>query len=91
MGQHMSSLSIISFHGPPEPLLTLLGSLTISYVAYLATASLIPRLRNDFVGKGLKGVDMLKGYERDSKSGKLQGPELYVHKVKRCSELESTD
>jgi hypothetical protein len=69
--------SLSSLYGSPEPLLTLASSLVISYLAYLATASLIPRLRDDFIAKGLKGVDLLKGYKRD-KDGKLQGPALCV-------------
>ena len=75
-----SSSSLSSLYGNPEPLLTLAGSLLISYLAYLATAGLIPRLRDDFIAKGLKGVDLLKGYKRD-KDGKLQGPALCVIRV----------
>ena len=78
MGQNVPSATFTSLSGPPEPLLTLLGSAIITYMAYATTAALIPRLRNDFVAKGLKGIDMLKGYERDPQNGKLKGPELYV-------------
>jgi UDP-N-acetylglucosamine--dolichyl-phosphate N-acetylglucosaminephosphotransferase len=78
MGQTFSSPSLASLYGTPEPALTLLGSLVISYVAYISTSALIPRLRDDFVSKGLKGIDLLKGYPRDAKTGKMQGPELSV-------------
>lgn len=74
MGQSTSS-TLLSSYGAPEPLLTLAGSLCISYCAYVATSALIPRLRNDFIAKGLKGIDLLKGYERDD-GGKLKGPAL---------------
>jgi len=43
-----------------EPLLTLLLSLSISFLAYFLTSSLVPFLANDLVSKGLKGKDMLK-------------------------------
>jgi UDP-N-acetylglucosamine--dolichyl-phosphate N-acetylglucosaminephosphotransferase len=74
MGQSASS-TLVSTYGAPEPLLTLAGSLGISYIAYVATGALIPRLRNDFIAIGLKGIDLLKGYERDD-GGKLRGPAL---------------
>lgn len=74
MGQTASS-ALLSTYRAPEPLLTLAGSLGISYCAYVATSSLIPRLRKDFIAKGLKGIDLLKGYERDD-GGKLKGPAL---------------
>jgi UDP-N-acetylglucosamine--dolichyl-phosphate N-acetylglucosaminephosphotransferase len=74
MGQGHSS-DLLAAYRTPEPLLTLAGSLGISYVAYVATSALIPRLRNDFIAKGLKGIDLLKGYERDD-GGKLKGPAL---------------
>jgi len=63
-------------YNTPEPLLTLLTSLSISYVAYALTSSLIPRLRDDFVKIGLKGIDLLKGYKREN--GRIKGPELWV-------------
>lgn len=74
MGQTPSS-TLLSTYGAPEPLLTLGGSLAISYAAYVATVALIPRLKNDFIAKGLKGIDLLKGYQRDD-GGKLKGPAL---------------
>ena len=74
MGQSASS-TLVSTYGAPEPLLTLAGSLGISYIAYVATSALIPRLRNDFIAIGLKGIDLLKGYERDD-GGTLKGPAL---------------
>lgn len=76
MGQSPSVPSLAVLYGTPEPLLTLGGSLLISYIAYVSTARLIPLLREDFIAKGLKGIDLLKGYKREN--GKLQGPALSV-------------
>lgn len=76
MGQGVSSPSLSALYGTPEPLLTLGGSLLISWIAYVSTAALIPRLREDFIAKGLKGIDLLKGHKREN--GKLQGPALSV-------------
>lgn len=78
MGQIVSAASVTAVYGTPEPFVTLLGSLVISYLAYALTAALIPRLRNDFVKIGLKGVDLLKGYSRDAQTNRVQGPELSV-------------
>lgn len=61
-------------YNTPEPLLTLLVSLSISFLAYKLTSDLIPRLSRDFVRIGLKGIDLLKGHKRVN--GRLQGPEL---------------
>ena len=85
MGQAPSTPSLSALYGRPEPLLTLGGSLLISYVAYLGTATLIPRLRQDFIAKGLKGIDLLKGYKREN--GKLQGPALLVCSRASCAQL----
>jgi UDP-N-acetylglucosamine--dolichyl-phosphate N-acetylglucosaminephosphotransferase len=51
---------------PSEPLITLLASVGLSYLAYRLTASLIPLLGPNLVAKGLGGMDMLKlGFKRD--------------------------
>ena len=89
MGQAASSPSLAALYGTPEPLLTLGGSLLISYIAYAATAALIPRLRQDFIAKGLKGIDLLKGYKREN--GKLQGPALSVSPAVQAEDTSSLD
>lgn len=44
--------------------LVVTSSVGLSVVAYLTTASLIPRLAPTFIAAGLKGKDMLKGTNR---------------------------
>jgi hypothetical protein len=61
-----------------EPLLTLVASLGISFLAYKITASLIPKLGDSFVQKGLKGKDLLKG-----DGGPGRGKEMCV-RVPHC-------
>ncbi|ORY82963.1 glycosyl transferase family 4-domain-containing protein [Leucosporidium creatinivorum] len=62
---------------PTEPLLTLLLSLSLSFIAYALTSHLVPLLGPHLVDKGLAGRDMLKeGFKRkeDLKEGEeLQG------------------
>jgi UDP-N-acetylglucosamine--dolichyl-phosphate N-acetylglucosaminephosphotransferase len=62
---------------PAESLWPLLACLGVSALAYTLTAWLVPRLGPSFVAKGLKGIDMLKGYPRNAE-GRLDGPPLCV-------------
>lgn len=49
-----------------EPVITLLASVGLSYLAYTLTATLVPLLGPDLIAKGLAGRDMLKrGFKRD--------------------------
>lgn len=64
---------------PAEPLLTLLLSLALSFLAYTLTSHLVPLLGPHLVDKGLAGRDMLKkGFKRkeDLKEGEQLGGQL---------------
>jgi hypothetical protein len=53
-----------------EPLYALVASSALSGLAYVLVDALIPRLGPNFVAKGLKGVDQLKGYRtKDNPNG----------------------
>ncbi|SCV74810.1 BQ2448_7839 [Microbotryum intermedium] len=58
--------------GLAEPLLTVVVSIGISFVAYAVTARLVPLLGPDLVKKGLAGKDMLKpGFKRNEDAPEL--------------------
>jgi UDP-N-acetylglucosamine--dolichyl-phosphate N-acetylglucosaminephosphotransferase len=62
-----------------EPLLTLLLSLLLSFLAYALTSHLVPLLGPHLVDKGLAGRDMLKkGFKRieDLNEGEPPGGDL---------------
>jgi hypothetical protein len=53
-----------------EPLYAVVASSALSGIAYVLVDALIPRLGPNFVAKGLKGIDQLKGYRsKDNPNG----------------------
>ncbi len=47
-----------------DPTLTLAACLLLSVASGLLTAALIPKIGPHFKAKGIKGLDLLKGYDR---------------------------
>jgi UDP-N-acetylglucosamine--dolichyl-phosphate N-acetylglucosaminephosphotransferase len=57
-----------------DSLYTVTASLGIGYIAYAATAALVPLLADDLISKGLSGRDMLKpGFKRKGDGGTAAG------------------